>query len=143
MIHQQNTTYKPIIREVFAIYPGNDHVHISKRSYSYPKYVFELSQLIYYLICIFSCFHEIALYKTVKSMQFCQLSRIIRETPDFEPYLPVSRLESEISRIITKVCHLISCGPDNEISNILRCLSYFINIERFLTNSGMPLNYKE
>ena len=114
MIHQQNTTYKPIIREVFAIYPGNDHVHISKRSFSYPKYVFELLQLNYYLICIFSCFHEIALYKTViKSMQFCQLSRIIRETPDFEPYLPVSRLEAEISRIITKVCHLISCGPDS------------------------------
>ena len=30
----------------------------------------------------------------------CQLSRIIRETPDFGPYLPVSRLESKISRII-------------------------------------------
>ena len=30
--------------------------------------------------------------------QGCQLSRIIQETPDFEPFLPVSRLESEISR---------------------------------------------
>ena len=28
--------------------------------------------------------------------QCCQLSRIIRETPDFVPYLPVSRLEYEI-----------------------------------------------
>ena len=28
---------------------------------------------------------------------------IIQETPDFEPFLLVSRLESEISRIITEV----------------------------------------
>ena len=61
-------------------------------------------------------------------MQGCQLSRIIRETPDFEPFLPVSRLESEM---IAEVCH--------EISYTLRCLCYFtVNIERFLTNSGMP-----
>ena len=141
MIHQQNTTYKPIIREVFAIYPGNDHVHISKRSVSYPKYVFELLQLIYYLICIFSCFHEIALYKTVKSVQFCQLSRSrfwtvspglqirVWNLPNNHQSLPFNFLWTRLS--------------DNEISNILRCLSYFINIERFLINSGMPLNYKE
>ena len=40
----------------------------------------------------------------------CQLSWIIWETPDFGPYLMVSRLESDISRIITKVA--ISCGLD-------------------------------
>ena len=28
--------------------------------------------------------------------QCCQLSRIVRETPDFGPHLPVSRLEYEI-----------------------------------------------
>ena len=39
--------------------------------------------------------------------QSCQLSWIIQETPDFGPYLPVSRLESDISRIIAKVA--ISC----------------------------------
>ena len=39
--------------------------------------------------------------------QGCQLSRIIRETPHFKPFLPVSRLESEISRIITEVCHFL------------------------------------
>ena len=39
-----------------------------------------------------------------------QLSRIIRETPDFGPYLPVSRLESNISRIIVKIA--ISCTLD-------------------------------
>ena len=43
-------------------------------------------------------------------LQCCQLSRIIRETPDFGPYLPVSRLESDISRIIAKVA--ISCRLD-------------------------------
>ena len=36
--------------------------------------------------------------------------RIIRETPDFGPYSPVSRLESGISRIIAKVA--ISCRLD-------------------------------
>ena len=58
--------------------------------------------------------------------QGCQLSQIIRETPDFEPFLPISRLESEISWIITEVCHfLLNRLSDNEISNSLHCLSYF------------------
>ena len=39
-----------------------------------------------------------------------QLSRIIQETPDFGPYPPVSRLESDISRIIAKIA--ISCRHD-------------------------------
>ena len=39
--------------------------------------------------------------------QGCQLSRIIRETPGFKPFLPVSRLESENSRIIAEVCHFL------------------------------------
>ena len=39
-----------------------------------------------------------------------QLSRIIRKTPDFGPYLPVSRWESNISRIIVKIA--ISCTLD-------------------------------
>ena len=57
--------------------------------------------------------------------QGCQLSLIIRETPNFGPYLPVSRSESVISGIITKVA--ISCRLDfltSEISTILHCLSY-------------------
>ena len=40
----------------------------------------------------------------------CQLSRIIWETPDFGLHLPVSRLESDVSRLITKVA--ISCRID-------------------------------
>ena len=40
-------------------------------------------------------------------VQGCQLSQIIPETPDFELFLPVSRLESEISRIIAEVCHFL------------------------------------
>ena len=39
--------------------------------------------------------------------QCCQFSQIIWETPDFGPYLPVSRLESDISWISTKLA--ISC----------------------------------
>ena len=31
----------------------------------------------------------------------------VRETPDFKPFLPVSRLESQISRIIAEVCHFL------------------------------------
>ena len=47
-------------------------------------------------------------YYTKKTvLQGCQLSQIIRETPDFEPFFPVSRLESEISRIIAKVFHFL------------------------------------
>ena len=43
----------------------------------------------------------------VLKLQCCQLSRIIWETPDFEPFLQVSRLESEISLIIAKVCYFL------------------------------------
>ena len=39
--------------------------------------------------------------------QGCKLSRIIWETPDFEPLLQVSRLEYEISRVIAEVCHFL------------------------------------
>ena len=39
--------------------------------------------------------------------QACQLSRIIRETPDSEPFVPVSTLESGISRIIAEVCNFL------------------------------------
>ena len=39
--------------------------------------------------------------------QCCQLSRIMRETADFEPFLPVSRFESEISWIIAEVYNFL------------------------------------
>ena len=42
---------------------------------------------------------------TTQPKQCCQLSQIIRETPDFGPYLQVSRLEYKISRIIAEVKH--------------------------------------
>ena len=45
-----------------------------------------------------------------KASQCCQLSWIMRETPYFGLYLPVSRLESDISRIIAQV--VISCSLD-------------------------------
>ena len=61
-----------------------DHVYIS----------------IWLLECV--CISLYAIY-----LQGCQLSRIIRETPDFEPFLPVSRLEAEISRIIAEVCSFL------------------------------------
>ena len=71
--------------------------------------------------------------------QCCQLSWIIRETPVFGPYLPVSRFEDEISWIITNVCHFSRLQVNKKISTILLCLSYFtVNIEHFLINSGMP-----
>ena len=68
-----------------------------------------------------------------------ELSRIIRETPDFGSCLPVSRLESEISLIINEVCHFLQTWHSNhKILNIWHCLSYFTaNLERFLTNSGL------
>ena len=39
--------------------------------------------------------------------QCCQFSRIIQETPYFEPFLPVSRLESEISRTVAEVRYFL------------------------------------
>ena len=71
--------------------------------------------------------------RRLATLQGCQLSRIIRETPDFEPFLPVSRLESEISRIIAEARHFLWIRlSQNEISNILPYLSYFTaNIEPF------------
>ena len=58
-------------------------------------------------------------------VQCCQLSR---ETSDFGPFFPVSRLEFEISSIIAEVCRFFSrlrLLSDHKISTILRCLSYF------------------
>ena len=46
-----------------------------------------------------------SLHAFISITQGFQFSQIIRETPDFEPFLPVSRLESEISRMIAEVCH--------------------------------------
>ena len=73
--------------------------------------------------------------------QGCQLYRLIRETPDFAPFIPVSRVESEFSQIIAEVSHFFYIHlSDHEISNILHWLSYHtVKIERFLTNSGTPL----
>ena len=59
-------------------------------------------------------------------MQCCQLSQIIWETPEFEPFLHVSKLESEISRLIAEVCNFWSIRLyDNKISNIFRCLTIY------------------
>ena len=55
-------------------------------------------------LCCACCCHR---GKDHTCTQCCQLSRIIQETPDFGPYLPVSRLEYEISQIFTEVCHSV------------------------------------
>ena len=55
-------------------------------------------------LCCACCCHR---GKDHTCTQCSQLSRIIQETPDFGPYLPVSRLEYEISRILTDVCHSV------------------------------------
>ena len=44
--------------------------------------------------------------KFIKDSVGRQLFRVIQETPEFEAYLLVSKLESEISLTIDKVCHL-------------------------------------
>ena len=73
------------------------------------------------------------------TFQCYQLSRIIRETPDFGRYLPVNRLESDISRIMAKVA--LSCKldfPTTKIQIFAVFDLYTVNMERFLINSGMP-----
>ena len=58
------------------------------------------------------------------------VSCIIRETPDFGPYLLVSRLEYGISQIIAQIA--ISCRLDFPTikfqNNVLHCLSYCGNV---------------
>ena len=44
----------------------------------------------------------------ILQIQCCQLSWLVRETPALGAYLLVSRLEDEISRIITEFCHFFS-----------------------------------
>ena len=67
-----------------------------------------------------------------KDYQCCQLSRMIRETPDFGPYLLVSGLESDSSRIIAKVA--ISCRLDFQtIKFQIFCVVWAtVNMEHFL-----------
>ena len=83
--------------------------------------------------------HPMSHVKSLWIFQCCQISRIIQETPDFGPYLPVSRLESDISRIIAKVA--ISCRLDfPTIKFQIFCIvSATVNMGRFVINSGMPL----
>ena len=65
--------------------------------------------------------------------QCCQLSRLVQQTPDIGLYLTDNRpswpflQKNQLS--------------NNEISNILHCLSSFpVNIEHFLIHSDMPLS---
>ena len=85
-----------------------------------------------------------AKWMRISSTHQCrQLSRIIRETPDFGPYLQVSRLESNISQIIVKIA--FSCTLDFlTIKFQTLCVRLLFALfkllrERFLINSGMPL----
>ena len=75
--------------------------------------------------------HPMSHVKSLWIFQCCQISRIIQETPDFGPYLPVSRLESDISWIIAKI--VIS------LDSIVCVVCAIVNMERFPINSGMPL----
>ena len=62
--------------------------------------------------------------KFIKDSVGRQLFRVMQETPEFEAYLPVSRLESEISLIIERLSLLVRVDFYNDkISNILSCLS--------------------
>ena len=54
-----------------------------------------------------TCYLAVSLLFHWEGKQCCQLSQIIWETPDFGPYLPVSRLEHEIAQIFTEVCHSV------------------------------------
>ena len=68
-----------------------------------------------------------------------QLSRIMWETPEFGPYLLVSRLESDISQIIAKGA--ISCRLDFPTIKfeIFFIVWATVNMEHFLINYGMLL----
>ena len=55
---------------------------------------------IFYVVLSTCCVILAICFGLVYLFQGCQLSQVIRETSDFEVFLPVSRLESEISWII-------------------------------------------
>ena len=68
--------------------------------------------------------------------QCCLLSQIIGETPDFGPYLLVSRLESDISRIIAKA--VTFCRLDFPIIKFqIFCVVMFLDFHS--TKQGLPL----
>ena len=69
----------------------------------------------------------------------CQLSQITRKTPDFGPYLPVSRLESDISWIIAKVAASGRLDFPTVTFQMFCVVWATVNMERFLINFGMPL----
>ena len=75
------------------------------------------------------------------NQQCCQLSQIIRETPEFGLYFLVSRLESDISQIIAKVA--ISHRLDFlTIKFQIFCFVWAsVNMAGFLINSGMSLSF--
>ena len=78
--------------------------------------------------------------ETVCVIQCCQLSQIIQETPDFGPYLLVSRLELKISWIIAEVCHFFSRlnFPTIKFQHYFALFVCSHQIKRFLINgSGM------
>ena len=68
--------------------------------------------------------------------QCCLLSQIIGETPDFGPYLLVSRLESDISQIIAKA--VTFCRLDFPIIKFqIFCVVMFLDFHS--TKQGLPL----
>ena len=62
---------------------------------------------IFYVVLSTCCVILPICFGLVYLFQGCQLSQVIRETSDFEVFLPVSSLESEISQIIAKVFHFL------------------------------------
>ena len=75
--------------------------------------------------------------KSYSVKQCCHVYQIILETPNFQPYLPVSRLKCEISRIITEVCHFF-ISVDSTFQRYkkfqLFCVVCAVKIELFLIN---------
>ena len=77
----------------------------------------------------------ISLHVFITIAQGFQLSQIIRETPEFEAFLPVSRLESEISRMIAEVCHFFVDSTFWQLN-----FKYFALFELLLTSNVSSQN---
>ena len=77
----------------------------------------------------------ISLHVFITITQGFQLSQIIRETPEFEAFLPVSRLESEISRMIAEVCHFFVDSTFWQLN-----FKYFALFELLLTSNVSSQN---
>ena len=117
----------------------NTKEFFSRRIYMKMEFSSPRRKMLLFLTTNMAAVTSRANHAVLNKNQSCQLSRIIQETPDFGPYLPVSRLESDISRIIAKVAIFCRLNFPTIKFQIFCVVWATVNMECFLIDPGMPL----